>query len=389
MRTTSALAHPAVRRLLAVLLPVAATAVALVESAVDQRVTPFGATSVLVALALGAGVAVAVVRPVVGALLQVALFPAPVLLLGSPGPGGAQLVVLLGCLVWVGYRAPVPRSGTAYGLAVLVPAVTLVAAGESVWEFLFFAVMFGLGWGSGLLLRRERARSLELADLTAQLRAERAHRERQVVEDERARISRELHDAVAHTMSVMTLQVGVVRHRLADRPVERDALAGVEELGRRGVDELRRVVGLVRTGDADGLAPAPSLSRLDDLVTELRATGTDVRLSVEGEPRRGLPAALDASAFRVLQEATSNALRHAPGSPVGVAVRWRDDAVCLEVVDDGPVWPRRATVPGADGVGGHGLVGMRERVSLFGGRLEAGPRVGGGFAVRAELPVPS
>ncbi|MFC5379307.1 sensor histidine kinase [Aquipuribacter nitratireducens] len=383
------LARPSVRRALAVLLPLAAVAVALVESAADQRVTALGPGSVLVALALGAGVAVAVVLPVVGALLQVALFPVPSLLLDSPGPGGAQLIVLLACLLWAGYRATVRRSAVVYGLAVLVPAVTLVVAGESAWEFLFFAVILGLGWGMGLLLRRERARSLQLADLTAQLRAERAHRERQVVEEERARISRELHDAVAHTMSVMTLQVGVVRRRLADRPVERDALAGVEDLGRRGVEELRRVVGLVRTGDADALAPAPSLSRLDDLVAELRATGTDVRVAVEGEPARSLPPALDASAFRVLQEATHNALRHAPGSPIGVVVRWDGDGLCLEVVDDGPARPLPGGSRASDGSGGHGLVGMRERVALFGGRLEAGPRRDGGFAVRASLPVPS
>ncbi|WP_336920978.1 sensor histidine kinase [Aquipuribacter sp. SD81] len=381
------LARRGVRRALAVGLPLAAAGVALVESAADQRVVELGVGSVAVAVALGAGVAVSARHPLLGALWQVALFPLPALLVASPGPGGAQLIVLLGSLLWAGYRLPPRRSAAAYAVAVLVPAVTLVVAGETVWEFLFFAVILGLGWVMGLLLRRERARALELAALSQQLRRERALREQQVVAEERARISRELHDAVAHTMSVMTLQVGVVRHRLADRPVEREALQQVEALGRRGVEELRRVVGLVRAGDGDTLAPAPSLARLDDLVADLEATGTTVRLHVEGEPRRALPAALDASAFRVLQEATSNALRHAPGSPIDLTVRWAGDTVCLEVVDAGP----RGPVPAArseDGVGGHGLVGMRERVSLFGGSLHAGPH-GGGFAVRAELPVPA
>lgn len=374
-----------------------AVAVALVESSADQRVAELGPVGLGVALGQGVAVLLAARWPLVGTGLAVALFPVFPLALGTPGPGGAQLIVLMGLLGWTGFRCSTRSSVVAYLVAVTVSVGTALLIGETVWEVLFFGVLFGLACGTGVLLRRERARGAELRRLTEQLRLERGLREQRVVEEERARISRELHDAVAHSMSVMTLQVGVVRHRLADRPVERDALAGVEELGRRSVDELRRIVGLVRDGDADALTPAPSLRRLDELVRPLADAGVDVRLQVEGEAQ-DLPAAMDASVYRVAQEALSNALRHAPGASVAVRLCWGQRQVRLEVVDDGARGPRSVAgddgVRGADGVGdggtrgGHGLVGMRERVALFGGRLEAGPD-GRGWAVRADLPVPA
>src|SRR6185312_1214122 len=148
------------------------------------------------------------------------------------------------------------------------------------------------GWSLGTLLRREQERSARLTRLTEELAAARAAATRAAIGAERARISRELHDAVAHTVSVMTMQAGVVRRRLSDRPVERDALVQVEELGRRSVAEIRRVVGLLRPDDSDGLGPPPSLRRLDDLVAQVRAAGLDVRLTVAGEPGE-LPAGLD------------------------------------------------------------------------------------------------
>jgi signal transduction histidine kinase len=200
------------------------------------------------------------------------------------------------------------------------------------------------------------------------------------------RISREIHDAVAHAVSVMVLQVGVVRTRLVDRPVEADVLTGVEKLGRQSVEELRALVGILRDESAAGPpAPQPSLANLDDLLDGVRAAGLPVSLEVTGEPAT-LPRSLDVSAYRVAQEALSNVLRHAGTVATTVRLRHEADALTLEVEDEGGPGPG---TPRPDGAGGHGLVGMRERVGLFRGTLDAGPRPQGGFAVRARFPLRS
>jgi signal transduction histidine kinase len=169
---------------------------------------------------------------------------------GAEGVGGAQLIAELVLVAHAAYRGEPRRSLIASFFAATVPAVALVWGGEGLWEFVFFGALVGAAWSLGALLRREKSRSRQLAALAAELAVEREARARAAVNEERARISRELHDAVAHTVSVMTMQAGVVRRRLADRPVERDALEQVEQLGRRSVTELRRVVGLLRPEDA-------------------------------------------------------------------------------------------------------------------------------------------
>lgn len=181
----------------------------------------------------------------------------------------------------------------------------------------------------------------------------------------------------------MTLQAGVVRHRLPAGSAENTALESVEELGRRSVDELRRVVGLLRedSSDAPGTEPAPSLERIDELAAQVRAAGTPVDVRVHGAPD-GLPDELDRSAYRIVQEALSNTVRHAGAATATVTVEHVPGELRLTVVDDGP--------PGVapdGGPGGHGLVGMRERVEMFGGELCTGPEPGGGFAVRARFPL--
>jgi signal transduction histidine kinase len=236
-----------------------------------------------------------------------------------------------------------------------------------------------------VLLRREKERAAELAALAAQLAAEREARARDAVAEERTRIARELHDAVAHTVSVMVLQVGVVRHRLRDRPTEHDVLLGVERIGRQASDELRRILGILRPGDeADLRAPQPSLSRLEELLDQVRAAGLRVR--VEREDVAALPPGLDVSSYRLVQEALTNVLRHAGPTDVVLRLTSAGGVLLLEVEDAGP---RPGFVPRQGEGSGHGLLGMRERVAVYGGDLEAGPRPGGGFAVRARLPLPA
>jgi signal transduction histidine kinase len=229
-----------------------------------------------------------------------------------------------------------------------------------------------LAWGGGRIVygQETRRRAAEVQVVRAE----------EHVAEERARIARELHDAVAHSVSVMVLQVGAVRRLLGDdRPREREVLEGVEELGRQAVGELHTMLGILRRRDPGAeLAPQPSLRRVDELVEQVRSAGLDASLNVSGSA--DLAPGLDMSAYRIVQEALTNALRHAPGSRVSVTVEYGRDLV-LEVVDEGAK-NGHAAPPGS----GHGLVGMRERAALYGGSLEAGPR-DGGFAVRAVLPL--
>jgi signal transduction histidine kinase len=223
--------------------------------------------------------------------------------------------------------------------------------------------------------------------MAALLEEQRAAAEHAAVTEERSRIAREIHDAVAHSVSVMTLQVGGLRRQLGDvledRPAERDVMLGIERLGRQSVEELRSLVGILReapeTGDTTDL---PSLSRVETLVADVRAAGLPVELTVAGDAAEELPRGLDAAAYRILQEALTNVLRHAPGARTRVLVGHGHEAVELEVDNE----PPRQAPPQPDGVGGHGLVGMRERAALFGGRVEAGARPDGGYAVRVHLP---
>jgi signal transduction histidine kinase len=217
-------------------------------------------------------------------------------------------------------------------------------------------------------------------------RADLAEREREVaareaVVEERARIARELHDAIAHNVSMMVVQAGAERRLLPDgQSSTREVLQTVESIGRNALTEMRRLVGMLRTDDDELLAPQPGLDDLPRLVGQVREAGLPVELTVEGE-RRALPVGLELSAYRIVQEALTNALKHAGEATATVSVRYGADSLELEIVDDGA----GAAAARADG-GGHGLVGMRERVALYGGRFEAGRRSTGGFTVRVLLP---
>jgi len=217
-------------------------------------------------------------------------------------------------------------------------------------------------------------------------RAQLAERERDVaareaVVEERARIARELHDAIAHNVSMMVVQAGAERRTLEpDNGPTREVLAAIEQIGRGALTEMRRLVGILRSEDAEPLAPNPGLDDLPTLVTQVREAGLPVELHVSGEPR-ALPVGLELSAYRIVQEALTNALKHAGDAHATVRVAYAPDSLELEIVDDGPGGPARATS------GGHGLVGMRERVALYGGSFDAGRRPAGGFAIRVLLPI--
>ncbi len=307
--------------------------------------------------------------------------------LDTPGPGGAQLI---GMGVLIGHAAAVlpPRRGA---LTAAAAALVVVGSGffaiPSPWEGLFYLLVAGAAWGVGALVRQVQARSRELQVLAARLAEQQEAVAASAVVAERARIAREVHDSVAHSVSVMVLQMGGLRRLLPDHPEAQDVLLGLERLGREAVDEMRRVVGILRDGPGGDPAPQPSLSRLDAVLDELRAGGMPIDLVVTGEPIE-LPQLVDVSAVRVVQEALSNVVRHAGAAATRVEVAWSRGQVAVSVCDDG-----RPRVPAPrDGdrtSGGHGQLHMRERVAVSGGTLEVGPVRGGGYRVRAAFPVPT
>jgi signal transduction histidine kinase len=242
-------------------------------------------------------------------------------------------------------------------------------------------VVVGLPWLAGQAVRHHRERERELEELARQLAAEREHRAELAVLDERNRIAREMHDVVAHSVSLMVVQAGAARRMLDTEPeASRGALLSVEDVGREALAELRRVLGLLRgTSEPVGLRPQPGTAQLGSLVEGTRASGLAVELEVDGQPRP-LQAGVDLAVYRVVQEALTNAVKHARASRAQVRLVWRPDALDVEVVDDG-------SAPLVPSQGGHGLVGMRERLTAYGGRLDAGPVDGGGFRVRARIPV--
>jgi signal transduction histidine kinase len=242
-------------------------------------------------------------------------------------------------------------------------------------------------WLLGHFVADRRVYAARLEERTAELEQAREELARRAVAEERLRVARELHDVVAHAMSVIAVQSGVGAHVADSRPEEAaKALAAVEATSRAALTELRRMLGVLRQDSEPlgSLAPVPGLADLDGLLAEVAKAGLAVRLRVEGT-RPELPAGVDLSAYRIVQEALTNVVKHAGPARAEVTIRYRDQDVTVEVTDDG----RGITAPTGDGRAGvgHGLVGMRERVAAFGGDLEAGPRPGGGFRVAARLPL--
>ena len=285
------------------------------------------------------------------------------------------------------------------GLAIVLGSIVVVMSNipgaQSASDLVFVPLRFAVAWVAGYALR-QRAEQAEAAEMratlaehereAAEMRATLAEREREAaariaVAEERARIARELHDIVAHAMSVMVLQVGAVRHKLPHALDEdREALGRVEQAGRTALAEMRRLLGAMRSdGDAVELGPQPGLDALDTLMEDVIHAGLSVQLHVDGEPY-ALPRAIELSAYRIVQEGLTNALKHAHANHADVTVRYRPDELELEVADDGE---GPATTNGH----GHGLVGIRERAKIYGGEMSAGAAPAGGFILSARLPV--
>ena len=347
----------------------------------------FGAF-VLVSLWISAGFLIQLRWPAVGAVVVACFYPVSAAL-GAPGPGGTGLIAVLVATAYAGFAAERRRSLTAVVACVVAFLVADAVEHGLTWDTIFFPAIFLPAWWTGTLVRREQQRSREVLALAAELDAQREASAHAAVVEERSRIAREVHDSVAHSVSVMTLQIGGLRRQLedvlADRPTERDVMLGLERLGRQSVQELRAAVGILREpGDAAPGAPAPSLQRADELVADVRAAGLDVSLETSGD-LGSVPKALDVAAYRIAQEALTNVLRHAPGARTSLRLAHEGGRVVVQVCNDGG--GVRRPVPQRGGVGGHGIVGMRERTAMYGGTLVAGPTDAGGFEVVATLPV--
>ncbi|HWE68916.1 MAG TPA: histidine kinase [Acidimicrobiales bacterium] len=253
-------------------------------------------------------------------------------------------------------------------------------------------------WLVGDNLRVRRAYVAQLEERAERLQAEREAETRRATDGERARIARELHDVVAHHVSVIAVQAGAARMVAESSPTlpgqprgtSDDMLASIEVTARQALAELRRLLGVLRKGE-EGLdhAPQPGLDQLDALIEKVRVAGLPVEMTVTGTAPAGLSPGVNLSAYRIVQEALTNVLKHGGGGPTRVAMTFGDHGLDLAVSDSGPtvapVTPGEAVTP-PEGGGGHGIIGMRERVAMFGGALEAGPLPGGGYEVRAHIP---
>jgi signal transduction histidine kinase len=262
-------------------------------------------------------------------------------------------------------------------LAVVVHNSPRSFGGNFVVGSIIFAIVWTIAFGVG----RKSVEADEARERAIRAEHEREERARVAVAEERARIARELHDVVGHSVSVMTVQASGVRRLLRpDQEREREALLVVERTGREALAEMRRMVGVLRRPEeAPALAPQPSLDHLSRLVEQAQEAGLPVELRIEGEATQ-LPAGVDLTAYRLVQEGLTNVVKHAQATRAEVLVNYGDSYLEVTVRDDGK------GVGNGDG-GGHGLVGMRERVSVYGGELDAGPQTGGGYRLRAKLPL--
>lgn len=292
-----------------------------------------------------------------------------------------RTLVVLAMFAWLAYSlSTVAYHDESRSDGGLLPEATA----NAIYATVLNLVYFGASWVFGSQSWTRARQQAELSERTEQLKRERDERARQAVIEERVRIARELHDVVAHHVSVMGVQAGAAR-RVLDRDPElaRSTLTTVEQAGRTAVGEMRRLLGVLRESDGEGeqLSPAPGVEALDELVHNTRNQALRTEFTVVGEPR-DLPRSVSVSCYRIVQEALTNTVRHAGASRVDVRVRYLADDVEVEVVDDGR--GRSVTTSGT----GLGHVGMRERVGLHGGALDVGRRPDGGYRVRARMPAP-
>jgi signal transduction histidine kinase len=368
---------------------VVAVAVVLGTVAAGQAAADGGAATglaITLGIAQGLPLVVALYRPMAGFWLSLlaGMLVSEVVRAGGPGPVWAEpsLLAHLAVLAIVGLQAR-PRVLVELWLLTLLAGAILVQrmpgldASADLAEMTSLSAVVLLATGA-LAARRESRRRLA----EQQLRSD-AERARRALLEERTRIARELHDVVAHHMSVIAIQAEAAPYRVPEAPEElARSFAAIRATATEGLRELRRVVGVLRADEAaEDHTPQPTLERLDELVGNAEAAGATVAVEVTGTPGP-LPAGMELSAYRIVQEALSNAVRHAPGSSVRVALGYRPGELLLEIVN-GPARSRPDPTPGA----GHGVLGMRERAAMLGGELTAGPRPDGAWAVTAVLPL--
>ncbi len=303
---------------------------------------------------------------------------------GKAVTGAFVAILLLNLTAWLFGR--LDRRSAVVGLLLIYAAVIVVdtqADELTAADVGFPWFLFTLFWGASVFVTSREGHAREAEERAQQMAIEQETASLQAVAEERQRIARELHDVIAHSVSVMTVQAGAVRRLLLpEQERERQALEIVESTGREALTEMRRLVGLLREhGTMPEFAPQPSLRTLDILIGTVREAGLEVELDVQGEERE-LPPGVDLSAYRLVQEALTNTLKYAGPAQAWVTLRWREDELELEVANNGHS-------EAASNGSGHGLAGMRERVALCGGTLETGPRDGGGFVVRCHLPLGS
>ena len=288
----------------------------------------------------------------------------------------ANVLALLAAFGVAGAHPNVRAAAIGAAVGYLAVGVIVIREPAGVSAIVLTLIVFGGSWAIGRALHERERYAETLAE-----RADRLEREQTAaVAEERGRIARELHDVIAHSVSVMTVQAGAARLLLDEDPARaRESLVAVEDTGRQALAEMRRLLGILRDDERQiRLAPQPGTADIGSLVEQVRAAGLPVDVVVEGQPRTLAPG-VDLAAYRVVQEALTNALKHARAASAEVSIRYGRDALELSVVNDGHV--------ARNGRDGHGLVGMRERVALYGGEFEAGPRSEGGYAVRATLPL--
>jgi signal transduction histidine kinase len=301
-----------------------------------------------------------------------------------------QPFVTLAALALYSLTVASPRrsSRVALGLVAVVTLVAVLVGGGSGVGLIVVAdlAVVAVAWLLGENTRGRQVSAAAAAEQAAEREIARDERAKRAVADERLAIARDLHDIVAHAMSVIAVRSGVARVVMDSRPEEaREALGAIETTSRQALQEMRLLVGVLRRGEGGNgseRSPAPGLDRLAELVTQAMDAGVDVTVEVDGD-RRPLPDGADLSAYRIVQEALTNVVRHAGPTRARVRLVYLADAIVIEVVDDGGRrWDRLRPDPAG---GGHGLIGMRERVALYGGELNAGPH-GHGFEVRATIP---
>jgi signal transduction histidine kinase len=302
--------------------------------------------------------------------------------------GGAdELVTLLlagvVAIFAVGVRSPSPHAEKVLLVLLGLSCVTAVAEGLSPASLTFSWLAVGAPWVAGRAVRTSTERADLLEEVTRRRQEEADHQVRLAAAEERARIARDLHDVIGHAVSVMVLQAGAAEQVIGRRPEQAAAsLAAIQATGRTAIDDLRRMLGLLRDDDEVAVPSSPpAVEALEALVHQLCVAGLDVELEVIGTPV-AVPEGVGMTAFRVTQEALTNVLKHADSARAHVAVRYLPRALALEIRDDGCEVPPVGPV-------GRGMAGMRERVALYDGSLDAGPIPGGGFRVAAELPLPA